>query len=545
MTLSLSPSPSRPSVPPPAARASASSFKSYAPTATPPPAAPVVPPPPSPPAIGTPQYDFPTAGQQDVNTKPPPGLDAYAYTPFGGGDMPLIVSEEQPFYVTGAVGTPPIVGELAEGGAANFLNPAWMEQIDVAVSRNGGLGNAEQGYLAFSREHGFVRLKNINMTPEQNRRMAEISLRTGWPVEKIPARNDKSQYDDPKNGEWPDKFIGRFDEEMADFAQNPVENEIKISDGKKRFVLEFNEKAQGFVSYNYKKASGLKGFAQKAMKYAGPVLDIATIAVNVIPGIGQAVSMGLAAASQAIKTGLSWAATGTLKAGQALQAAMSFVLPGGAATPLQAAGLGAANVAAEAIDTGKISAGGVVGAFSPLIPGLPGGAVTDRAVRQGLGVVAHGIDTGRLDAGMLAQALAPLATQLPLGSGREQLVGLAGALADGRVTGREVAGLLSPLADRVSDDSRHQNLVLQGLGMLAGAIDGGQISAEAALGAILPYVDERLQDLRGGQTLSDLLALGARSVDRGGLDPKETVSFLQRLFGVDVKGWIGSLLRRS
>jgi len=408
----------------------------------------------------------------DASRPPPLGFEMLTYTPErapGAGDVPLLRSDQQPAYVNGAVGTPPEAGQLAEGGAANFLNPAWVEQVELAARRNGGLGNAEDGYLAFSREHGFVRLKNTGLSPEQNRRLAEISLQTGWPVEKLPSRTGDSAIADPKVGRWVDDFIGRFDQELVDFKADPVKNGISVKDGRRRFKLEFNEQAGGVVSYDYKKKGGFGGFVQKHMKFIGPVLDGLSLAANVIPGLGQAAALGL----QAVKTGLSWAATGTLKAGQLLRGVASALLPGAAGSAARLVAQGAAGVAATAVDTGRIGVTDLAGAFARMIPGLSN-PIADQLVHRGLPAIAQAIDTGRLDASTLAQVLAPVIPELVPGKGGEMLGQAAAALQDGRIGADDLSRILNPLVRSVSEDRLTRQVLEHSLAIAAQAVETGR-----------------------------------------------------------------------
>src|SRR5262249_16387125 len=109
----------------------------------------------------------------------PAGLGAYGYTSTPYHDGLLITTPDPKSYIVGAVGTPPGAGEDMNNNVANLFNEDWAGQVQNAIQENGGLGNEQDGYLAFSSSMGFVRLRNTNLTPEQNRQLAAISLQTG------------------------------------------------------------------------------------------------------------------------------------------------------------------------------------------------------------------------------------------------------------------------------------------------------------------------------------------------------------------------------
>lgn len=98
----------------------------------------------------------------------------------------------------------------------------------------------------------------------------------GAPIEKMPSRSEESSAERPKIDKWVNEFIGRFDKELSDFRLDP-KNGMNVKEGRTRYVMEVNEQAGRVVSYNYKKAGGLRGFMQKAMKFLGPVADIASV----------------------------------------------------------------------------------------------------------------------------------------------------------------------------------------------------------------------------------------------------------------------------
>lgn len=484
----------------------------------------------------------------DAGRAPPDGLDGLAYA---SGDVPLIVSAEQPPYVRGAVGTPPAVGELAAAGGANVLNAGWQEMVRTAAGQNGGLGNAEDGYLAFSKEHGFVRLKHPGLTPEQNRRMAEISLQTGWPVESLPCRTDRLQPGDPEIQEWTDSFIGKFDAAWAGFKADP-EAGIHLKDGKRRYALEFNEEAGGFVSYDWKKAGGLKGFVQDHMKIIGPVLNGLSIAANVVPGIGQAASAAIAVGVQALKTGVNYLATGALRAKDLVSTAIAAFVPGGlkGAAPETLAAAGAANVAAEAIDTGKLSANGLLNAALPLVPGLPGGATSDLALRGALGLAADAIDQGKLGATDFYEALAPLLFGADRPADQASAGGVFDALGrglgDGTLSAADAAIAAKPLFDVITGgDARANELLKHGLAAVVHGIDSGKLHYQDLLHAAGPYLGELLGSGRAGRAAAEALELAALYADRGKVSAARAQNLFELVFDVDLDRLKDDFLARA
>ena len=75
-------------------------------------------------------------------------------------------------YILGAIIIDPkvneLAGELFKANANNFSVNEWRAVVEQAILSNGGLGNSEDGFLAWSKDGHFVRLRNTNITPEQN-----------------------------------------------------------------------------------------------------------------------------------------------------------------------------------------------------------------------------------------------------------------------------------------------------------------------------------------------------------------------------------------
>jgi len=135
-------------------------------------------------------------------------------------------------YIGAYVPTTEAAGQLQLSGLANIFTQSWQEQVAQAATNNGGLGDVDTGYLAWS-NNGFVRLKNSNLTDEQNRKIAEISLITGNAVENLPSRSTEPVTQENIN-RWVDTFIERHDTAMSEFLNNPA-NGYSVKDGSKRY----------------------------------------------------------------------------------------------------------------------------------------------------------------------------------------------------------------------------------------------------------------------------------------------------------------------
>src|SRR5690606_8541922 len=107
--------------------------------------------------------------------------------------------------------------------------------------------------------------RNPNLTPEQNRELAAISLELGMPIEKLPSRTSESPETNPKLNEWVDGFIAKHHAELEKFLADPSQG-YKVKDGKRRYQMDVDPQSGRAISYYYKKASGLRGFVQKNLK---------------------------------------------------------------------------------------------------------------------------------------------------------------------------------------------------------------------------------------------------------------------------------------
>ncbi len=420
--------------------------------------------------------------------------------------------------------TPAEAGKLADGGLGNAFNGAWQKQVSDAAKRNGGLGNAEDGYLAWSKK-GFVRFRNPGMTPEQNRRLAEISLTMGAPVDKMPSRwtlqNGERTWEKKGHDDGINKFIGSYDKQLPEFL-NGTKKGITLKDSRRRFVLKMDEKAGLPVSYNYKKKGGLSGFFSKNLKFIQPIINVAGAVLApftggaslAISGIASAASNAIAAGKLGFKNvvnavggalapitgGLSSLAAGvvngikdgSLKARNLLASAASAI--GGrlglSGTEQAFANTGA-NVAGELIDTGRVSAQTVFNGIAPAITGLPGGAATDQLVQNGLGLAAQAIDGGRISATQIGAAISPLIQNLGVDPSTQGLLNgglnvIAGAIDNGQVSARDIAGVVTPLFQ----GSANAGLINGAIDLAAGAIDNRRVSATDIINLATPILTE-------------------------------------------------------
>ena len=215
-------------------------------------------------------------------------------------------------------------GELFKGKVANAFNPQWQQIVAAAQESLGSLGNAEQGYLAWSKEGHFVLFKNPDLTPEQNQKLAEISLLGGFAVEDLPGKRSTADYDDQAEfHKVVDEFVGRHTETLEKFLANPSAG-YHVSNGRDKFVMQADPTSGMVGSYHFKKAKGIKGFFQKVMKWANPVLDLASTAMQFIPGWGQVGSL----ITKGVQTLGNWAATGKAKFGDLVKSAVDYFSAG-------------------------------------------------------------------------------------------------------------------------------------------------------------------------------------------------------------------------
>jgi hypothetical protein len=413
----------------------------------------------------------------------------YASTPPGPGV--LITEGNDKHYIVGAVGTPPRVGELSQQGIGHFLNPDWQQEVADAAARNGGLGTSEDGFLAFSKDMGFVRLRHTGLTPEQNRRLAEISLATGWPIERLPCRNgEPGALDDVKMQEWVDGFITDFDQQMTRFLQDPTQG-VTIKDGSRnRYVFQIDQESGVPVSYQYRKAGGLKGWAQKNLKIVGPILD----AMSVVAG-----AMGftpVAVGLQATKAGLVTSATGKLHASSIAGIATAGLGGAGLSTFNQALSIGAVNAGAQLIDTGSLDATAIAGLVTPFVAGLelPGGVMVEQVVKQSIVTLAKEIDGKQLGFADFWGFASPLLVGVARPADAEgAATTIAEAIDRGDLTGTQLVGVFEQFLASHGADGVTLETIRRGLSVFAQLVDSHKIDPRAIAYALSPALQSKFQ----------------------------------------------------
>lgn len=252
-------------------------------------------------------------------------------------------------YLLAAVPTSKEAGQIAEAGIANVFSEPWQLQLQDAVNRNGGLGDAENGFLAWSKI-GFVRFYNDNLSPEQNRKLAAASLEMGFAVERMPSRSNESVFEKENIARWVDSFLEKYETQKAEFLQNP-EKGISVKDGRKRFEVKLDKDSGQIVSYYYKKSGGFRGFVRENFKYISQITSAVSKIGAFIPGWGTVAAI----AAQAVQVGANLAAQASLKGRTVLGQLISFgsnFIPGSGAmsTALRSAGV----FAGQSIENGKI-----------------------------------------------------------------------------------------------------------------------------------------------------------------------------------------------
>jgi hypothetical protein len=213
-------------------------------------------------------------------------FDPLAYTQGGKADLIPSVSKES--YILSAIPTPQVAGQLAKAKIANIFQPAWMEQVSNAVTKNAGFGNDQEGFLAWS-EIGFVRLLNPNLSAEQNKRLAAFSLETGIPIEKTPARAESSVEQNPKISEWIEEFLANAETKLQEFLANPSEG-VEIKDGRNRYFIQFDQTSGEVISGHYRKHGGFSGFIERNFKTISKITGLVSAVGKFFPGWGRVAS---------------------------------------------------------------------------------------------------------------------------------------------------------------------------------------------------------------------------------------------------------------
>lgn len=437
-------------------------------------------------------------------TAPPALLEGLEYGSFPAGPNVLITEGNDKEYIVGAVGTPPEVGQLAEAGLGNLFIEPWRQQVADAVARNGGLGTTGDGFLAFSRDMGFVRLRHPGLTPEQNRRLATISLQTGWPIERLPCRQMKDGYTDPEFGQWVDDFIGKYETQFGAFVGGQSE-QIEIKDGSRnRYVMKKDPEVGAVVSYQYRKAGGFKGWAQKNMKIVGPVLD----ALSVVGGavLGPEVSLAL----QGIKQGLVTVATGkfTVQQGAALVAAG---LPVAGVTGTAAGVIkGGLALGVDLADDGKLSAAGVLGVLSPALDQLPLDATSIEIIKQSAKVVGGLVEGRNPTLADVWNVLSPALLGVGEPATRDAAIdAVSSAIDSGAVPASEFGGLLASYLESMTSDPALRETFRRGIDVAVSSIIDRKISAADLLRAVVPFIEGVRDERRAFEFIKN--GLGAKA----------------------------------
>ncbi len=243
-----------------------------------------------------PLYQYFSSKAADLNATIS-SFPGYSYTSTAFENAALIDSSElvnPKDYVLGAVIIDPSVnalaGELFKANANNFSVGDWRAIVEQAILANGGLGTSEEGFLAWSKDGHFVRLRNSNLTQEQNQKLANLSLEFGWPVEDLPSNMDESILSSPEEIVKMDEKLADFEQKISDFKQNP-ENDFTVKYGKQRFQVCYDSSTGMFYSKSYKLRSGIKGWFDKNVSKISTGLGIVKNIFKFIPGWGTIVSL--------------------------------------------------------------------------------------------------------------------------------------------------------------------------------------------------------------------------------------------------------------
>ncbi len=423
---------------------------------------------------------------------------AYGSTPFNEGlaQGSFRKNDTSHYCIAHIINTPPIVSEIDRAGIANTLNPEWQAAVMEAATLNGGLGNSQDGFLAYSAESGFVRLRNPGLTPEQNRRLAEMSLTMGVSIDVLPSWTENIAYQDHDTNKSVTDVISRFDNELAQFKADPKANGMCVSNGRRKVRLEYNEEAGRFVSYDFKRSGGFRGVAQRHLGDIGPVLDALAVVVNVVPGIGQAASIAIATGSQALKAGMTYAVTGDLSAQQIASVALSAI-PGGGAMGLTAtqmtAAKGLVNAAAQYSDTGSFDASSLIQSLAPSVfKGIPALEDLDPDSVSALSGILAGAADGKFDSKDILNIARLVDSEL----------GITDTLKDeardlfGSFFGDEAGGIGSITGGLVQFENGEidvDDLFLEAAKVVGHAVVNGEVRARDIAGLLGPVLWEQLE----------------------------------------------------
>lgn len=236
----------------------------------------------------------------------------------------LLFHGNAPFFVHGALIIPVEVnaaaGQLFEAHGANIANQEWQQVVAVAAQANGGIGNDQEGYLAWSKEGHFVRMYNPSLSPEHNRRLAEMSLQGGFAVEDLPSRWEDIKPDDQQIHQKLEEFLNNYETSFQKFIEDPAAG-LQLKDGRHHYLMQHDPESGYTFSKHYKMPGGVRGWLMKNMKKFGKIADIVSVVANFIPGWGTAVS----AIVQMVKNAGGMIAAGKAKAGDIISSIGSAV----------------------------------------------------------------------------------------------------------------------------------------------------------------------------------------------------------------------------
>jgi hypothetical protein len=420
--------------------------------------------------------------QAPANTSKPSALlngSAYGSTSTKNPNINTSTKKEM---IAATISTTPMAKELAAKGVANALVPAWQAEVKQAATKNGGLGSSEHGFLAWGKD-GFVRYRNVGLTPEQNRQIAEMSLSMGVAVEDIVANNHKeTSFGNASVNKSVDAFIGKFHTEFAAFVQNPKDG-VAFREGKHNYTLSIDQESGIPVSSYFQKARGFKGWVQRSMDVIAPVVStlglvLAPFTAGLSTIASAAINYGVRAYAYGKETlkdwkgavgealggvtgGLSNVVAGLAENGvdwknigrAALQYGAQWVGGSSLSATTKAVATTAATVADDYIQDGKIDARTAAMALAQNLPAMSDNKTIDTSIRNAIVMGGEAIQTGTLSGQALAGAIQPLIQQaLPEKyqdlAKPEQLMQLGAMIDKGEISSYDLWVMLEPVLQR-------------------------------------------------------------------------------------------------
>ena len=181
-----------------------------------------------------------------------------------------------PHYLMSNIPTPMLAEDLRRMGGNNVFNQEWQKLVAEMVEKAGGAGDAEKGYVAWSKHGGFIHFKNQTIPDELNKKYAEISLLSGVAIEDLKINNQYSEKHYAGKAEFADKFMTSF----QNFVQNPQAGFAVDGGGVMYRIAQHQESGLPYF-FKHKKQSWLGKTFGKMMKWLGPVLSV----LNFVPGL--------------------------------------------------------------------------------------------------------------------------------------------------------------------------------------------------------------------------------------------------------------------